>query len=433
MMKLRAVNQKHRRLRLLLATVFLLASLIGCAPKQKTLMTLGKQTLSVNQYELLLSRMRGQLEYNSYPVDSDDFWKTIWSTDGATYEQYFGESILQQAKDMLVKLYLFEEVYGLTLPDSNAEEIDRYIEDALSMEFDGSKSSFNRALSAYGVNMEMLRENYLMEDKITYLTNYIASITGDSAKEEYYEQNYVCFRQIIFPLYEYVWETDENGDVIYYLEGSNHIAYNKTSGTPRTGTDGKQATDENGDTVYYTADGKIAYDTKDGVPMAKDENNDGYADYRTLGEEEAAAVAERAGKLYELIAAGDFSTFESYGDDLSDDDIWATYQNGIFLRKDENYSADYLNDIAEALEKMEVGDTALIQSENAYHLIMKYALEEGAYKQSANEDWFSDFNEMLGAQILETLCAPYMEQITVNETALAGARSIRELGSNHYY
>lgn len=301
------------------------------------------------------------------------------------------------------------------------------------MEFDGSKSSFNRELSAYGVNMDILHENYLMEDKIEYLTDYIVSITGDSAKQEYYEQNYVCFRQIIFPLYEYVFDTDENGDVIYYLEGTNHIAYDTVSGKPRTGTDGKQAVDENGDTVYYTESGKIAYDTEAGVPMTKDEDEDGYADYEKLSDEDAEIVADRANRLYQLLTAGDFSSFESYGDQLSDDEIWAEYPNGIFLKKGTDYSADYLNEIASALEKMEVGDTTLIHSENAYHLIMKYELEEGAYKQSANEDWFQDFDEELGTQILESLCEPYLEKIVVDQAVLADALTIRKVGGNLYY
>lgn len=421
-----------RLLCLLLACLLLVGVLTACGSSGKVLMTLGKQTMTVNMYELLLSRMKGTLEYNGYPTDEDTFWSQIISTQGATYDDYFCITIRDEAKRMLAKLYLFEEVYGLTLPQSRYDDIDQFLDDALELNFDGSKADFNSYLSAYGVNMDMLRENYVMEEKIDYLMQYLATVTGDAAREEYYNENYVCFRQILFPLYEYLYETDENGDIVYYHEGGNKICYD-TSGVTKIGTNGEIITDENGDIVYFTEDGHIAYNTKDGVKMGLDEDADGYVDYEPLDEEEKQILIDRVNILAELIESGDFTTFEEYGDMWSTDDVWATYPNGIFINLNKSYEINYMDDVQEALKNMQVGDTALVESENAYHFIMKYEAESQAYADDDNADWFETFDDEVVSEILDTMCEKYIDQITVDETVLAQAKTMKTIGSNMEY
>lgn len=396
-------------------------------------MKLGKQELSVNMYELMLSRMKGTLKYNGHPTESNDFWDTIISTQGAaTYNDYFCHLVQEEAKKMLVKLYLFDEVYGLTLPDSTYDTIDQYINDALEMLHDGSKTAFNQALSLYGVNIDMLRENYIMEDKIDLLKQRVLAQTGDLAKDEYYRDNYVRFRQILLPLYEYVYETDENGDQIYYKEGSDSICYD-TSGVTKTGTDGKPIVDSNGDTVYFTEDGRIAYNKKKGELRGVDKDEDGYTDYKMLDEEAAATVAKRANELFELITEEDFSTFEEYGSMLSEPGLWEAYPNGIFVNKNKNYSIAYLDDIQKALADMAVGETALIKSDNAYHFIMKYELTDRGYSNKENSDWFEEFNNEVVEAVLDEMCEKYMNQIEIYDEVLKKAKTMKEIGANTEY
>ena len=415
-----------------MALLLMLTAVVGCSSKGDTLMQIGKQKLTVNMYELLLSRMKGTLTYNDYPTDSESFWDTIISTQGATYNDYFCLSMQQEAKLMLVKLYLFEEVYKLTLPEKNYAEIDEYINDALELIHDGSKTAFNKELALYGVNIDMLRENYIIEDKIEYLKSHISTQTGDAARDEYYKENYVCFRQILLPLYEFLYVTDENGDTVYYHEGSERIYYDKT-GTTKTGTDGKPIVDKNGDTIYYTEDGKIAYNTTKGVTQGLDKDNDGYTDYVMLDEEGATIVKDQANKLMGLIQVGDFSTFEDYGSKLSEKEVWNAYPNGIYINKNKNYSIAYLDDIQKALTNMAVGDTQLIKSDNAYHLIMKYTAEDQAYKNKDNKDWFEEFEDEVVTDILNAMCQKYLEQVTVDEKALADAMNMKSVGANTEY
>jgi hypothetical protein len=333
---------------------------------------------------------------------------------------------------MLVKLYLFEEVYKLELPDSYYDTIDEYMNDALDYLNDGSKSKFNTTLATFGVNMDMLRENYVMEDKIDYLKSHLSKQTGDTARDEYYQKNYVRFRQILMPLYEYLYETDENGDTVYYKEGSDHICYDM-NGITKKGTDGKTVVDENGDTVYYTEDGKIAYNTSKGIPRGIDKDNDGYTDYEMLDDESARLVGEHAKKLAEIIEAGDFTTFEEYGANLSEEELWSAYPNGTYINKNKDYGIAYIDDIQEALANMAVGDIALVEADNAYHLIMKYEIEQDGYKNDANSDWFEEFEDEVISEILDAMCEKYLDQIEVNTEALEEAMDMRTVGANTDY
>lgn len=414
--------------------IIVLSSLGGCSSDQKVLMRVGKTELTVNTYELLLSRMKGTLAYNGYDVDQAEFWDYIWSADGATYEDYFSSEILSAAKDMLLRLYLFDEVYHLTLPQSYLDDIDVYMADILENDFDNSKTKMNSELSKYGVNEKMLRENYIMEDKLDYLATYLSSMTADSAREEYYQNNYVCFRQILFPLYEYQYVTDENGDLVYYRQGTNYIAYDTKNGKTQQATDGTLRKDENGDTMYFWEDGSVAYDTENGDLMGLDADQDGYVDYVELSKEESENVTANAKKLQGLIENGDFSTFEAYGAEYAGDDgVWDAYPNGIFLNNEKSYSLDYLNELSSQLNEANVGDLILYRSDSAYHLVMKYSLEEQAWDDTANSDWFNDFEDELMETVIAALCQDYMNQIEIDEEALATVTGIKEIGANWNY
>jgi hypothetical protein len=417
-----------------LTLVVCLAMLGSCSSSKKTLMSLGDTTLSLSTYELLLSRMKGTLAYNGYEVETEDFWNYIWSGDGATYGDYFSNEILNAAKDMLMRLYLFEEVYDLTLPDKNYDEIDAYMQEIIDNEFDGSKTAFNKVLGDYGVNYDLLRENYIIEDKLEYLNTYLSARTADNVREEYYKEHYLCFRQILFPLYEYVYETDENGDVVYYEKGSNHVAYDKKNGKPMTATDGSKRTDKNGDIMYFNEDGTIAYDTKDGEMLGLDADKDGYVDTRKLSSEEVVNVTKNADNLKNLISQGDFTIFETYGEKYAGDDgVWDAYPGGIFLSDSKEYSLKYLNELAKKLADAQVGDIILHESDNALHLVMKYPLADNAWDVKDNSDWFGTFEEEVMESLVAALCEEYADQIVVDNAVLGEAKSLKEIGSNTYY
>ena len=132
-MKNKRINLYIRLASLLLAALLCMSCFVSCSGKKvevkEPVLECDEGAIPLSFYKFLLSRMKGTLAYNGYEVNNAAFWDYIWSTDGATYEDYFNAEILAAAKDMLLRLYLFEEVYDLTLPQSYYDEIDVYMQD----------------------------------------------------------------------------------------------------------------------------------------------------------------------------------------------------------------------------------------------------------------------------------------------------------------
>ena len=156
---------------LLLTLVLCLPLLAGCSGKNgKTLLEIEGVKLSVNTYELLLSRMKGALARSEgLAIDKEGFWTNIVDSDNTTYEQYLRESILENAKTYAIGVYLHDKVYGLTLPKETLNAIDAELAEYVDYDGDGSKTAFNQVLSEFGVNYDILRATYVMEAKIDAL------------------------------------------------------------------------------------------------------------------------------------------------------------------------------------------------------------------------------------------------------------------------
>ncbi|MBQ5362660.1 MAG: hypothetical protein IIU63_04860, partial [Clostridia bacterium] len=255
---------KHFRLKLLvllLALSLCLPLLAGCSGKSgKTLIEIEGVKVSVNVYELLLSRMKGALaRAQGTAIETNDFWTTVVDTENTTYEEYLRDAILENAKTYAVGTYLHDKVYGLKLPKATMDAIDAELADFIEYDGDGSKAAFNRVLSEFGVNYNILREVYVMEAKIDALKVHLyganASKIADTVKDEYCQEHFVRFKQVFLASYYYVCETDANGDDIYYTDnslGNKIICYDKENGVTKTDKDGNVIKDKDGYEVYFT-------------------------------------------------------------------------------------------------------------------------------------------------------------------------------------
>ena len=113
-----------RVLALCLALVMLAVTACSCGGSGKTMMSIGKQKLSINIYELMLSRYRGTMEYNYPEAAKSDFWDIVIDSKGTTYNDYFTASIYDNAKTYVCAMYVFEEIEKLTLPKGTLDVID---------------------------------------------------------------------------------------------------------------------------------------------------------------------------------------------------------------------------------------------------------------------------------------------------------------------
>ena len=432
-----------RRLLAVLVCLTLLVGALGltaCSKKGEVLLKLDGHEITANQYQFFLSRVKGSLYYTGYNVDSADFWNMIIDDQNNTYDNYFRNAVLEDARRYLAALAIFEE-RDLVLPQSYIDRVDADMEEFLADA--GSKSALNSQLAAYGVNMDMLREIYIIEAKYEYLQQVIYGTDGEllsaDTRMSYLNEHAVCFKQVLIRAFDYVYETDNNGDEVYYLPNENNdkvnnIAYDKVNGNVRLDEYGKIIVDKNGDDVYYHADGSIAYDTENGV-RAMVYDSEGNMKTKSYSTEELANHKEAAEEIMTFIDQGDYPAFEALLEEceIDDEDAFVTDGTYCFLYTTGDNSYDYLNDIADALADAKEGEICVISSEYGYNVVMKYPIPSDAVTNTDYEDWFSDLSDRIIAKQFHTMCKPYMEKVTVDNEVFATLPSMKEIATNISY
>lgn len=427
---------------LMLACIMLITSIAGCASSGKTMIELEKSEISVNLFMLMLSRMKGSLA-SSYAFGAqalkDSFWDTVMDVStGMTYNDYYTDMVLDNAKTYIAALSLFDEL-ELELPDSYIDEIDSQLDELVQNDGKGSKSTLNAILAEYGANYKVLRDAYIMEAKIAYLNDHLFGADGSKIsselKQEYYEENYVRFRQIFFFTTKPVYQTDGNGDEIYY-KSDGKIAYDKTNGIKKE-ENGAVVKDKNGDIVFvkYDEAGKehIAYDkgTKD-APNTRNPvlDEDGNVVTTKLSASEHIALQDKATLIIEEEAvAGDYTLFDTLVEKYGEDEGMEKYPNGYYLMETSEYDSP---EVIEALFEMKDGEIRKVNSEYGIHIVMKYKLDDGGYAKEDNADFFTSFTSSLKSVLFAQYLEKYKQQVVVDEK-LYKTVSMKSVGANYNY
>ncbi len=426
----------------LFLTICLISSALAACGKTETMMTLGDKRISVNVYEFLLSRMKGTLGYYGYDITSDEFWRIVISSDGKTYNDYFCEEVRRETAYYLIADKLFDD-YGLALTKEQKKAIDDLMSSHEKQA--GSRAALNEKLKAFGVNYDMLREIYTTESKIATLRSHLygdeAQKVDDKTKQDYLDQNYVCFDQIFIVAYYYLTDLDRFDDTVYYTdEEHTAIAYDKVNGKTQTDETGKTATDIFGDIEYYTADGKIAYDKQNGVVgyvYEKDENGK-YTENRVIEYYDA----EKKGQLYNTaveyasVCNGDAQKFEEYrgehGNSDTADTVYLFASAGYYASL--NSDAAYFDDIAEQLCKMKTNECRVVTSSYGYHVIFKRDNAKGAYNdKEMQKTYFADFASNLIEYLWSSLCEQYMKDVKIDQKVADKAPDMQEVNANVTY
>ena len=428
----------------ILACVTVGLCLCACSTKGKPLMKLDKSELSVNHFELYLSRMKGMLSTTSYfgaSAKKPEFWDTWMDiTDKTTYNTHYTNMVLEAAKGYLAAVALFDE-RGLKLPKSYIDDIDANMEELVNNEANGSKTAFNAIIGEYGVNYEMLREAYIVEAKIDYLQDDLFGVNGSKVGpnliDKYYKDNYVRFKQVFLYSYELLYETDANGDVVYYKE-DGRISYDNTK-TAKTDESGSYVVDKNGDRVFvYTdEDGKerIAY-KRENASRLNLTDEDGEPLIREYNSTEMEVLTEQANEILAQTKKNDTVTFDSLVTKYSEDAGLSDYPNGYYLTESVNYESPELR---EAIFGMDIGDVKMVKTKYGIHIVMRYELEEGAYASTEYEDLFIStktgtylfMDDLIGELFTEYL-APYKKKVVVDEKLLEKV-DIKNAAINYYY
>ena len=372
---------------IIMTLAMLACSLISCGSTGKPLLTLDGHSISVNLFELYLTRAKSMLsvEYGE-SIKSNDFWETwIDIYDKKTYNTQHTEEVLDSAKTYLAAIAVFDEL-GLELPKSSIDEIDATLEEMVMNEANGSKSAFNAILAHYGANYDILREAYIIEAKISYLREELfgknGSKVGANLIDDYYKENYARFKQVFLCTYEELYELDANGKKIYQYDSNGEIKVR-----------------------HY----------KDSDPEMK------------IVESDAKAIMEEA-------KAGDFNGFDAlvkeYNQGSND------YPNGYYVSE---YTAYDAIEVVDEVFDMEIGEVRRVRSDYGIHIVMRYDIVDGAYTFEENEDLFIStktgtyiFMSDLVDKLYYEYLAEYKEKITVDEELLKTV-DIKSVDINYYY
>lgn len=427
------------------AVVLLISCLIiafSCANSGtgEPLLTLDKSKISVNLFMLMLSRMKGNLA-SSYGYGAqalqNSFWDSVMDTStGVTYDKHYTAEVLESAKTYIAALALFDEL-NLKLPKSYEEEIDTELEELIFNDANGSKTEFNNLLAQYGANYKVLREAYILEAKIAYLSDYLFGVDGSKIAselvEDYYQSTYMRFRQVFYYTVKPKYQKDSNGDVIYYTNNEyKYISYDKKNGATKE-ENGKIVVDKNGQAVYFLSDGHIAYRPTEFPGVIRDAN--GKVVSEKLSESELKKLQDESTLLMESVDKGNFTLFDTYVEKYGEDEGMTMYPGGYYVTAKSNYDSP---EVLEALADMEVGEVRKVYSEYGIHVVMKYELPKGGYNDKANADFFATKEGQLVflTDLKSMLLADYLEQykanIVVDEKLLATV-SMKTVGANFYY
>lgn len=422
-------------LALAMALLVLAACFVGCASKVgKPMMKLEKTEFSENVFSLYLSRMKGNLcRAAIYGTDGlkDAFWESKWDTTGKTYNEYYTDQVLENAKNTLAALYLFDQ-NKMKLPDETLDAIDAELADLMEQDAGGNRSEFDALLADYGANYDVLREAYIIEAKVNYLINDLlgedGSLIGKEWLTDYYEDNYARFKQIFLYTSAIQYETDKDDREIYYTS-KGKIAYDEK----QTKTDQK---DENGDYIYVNEDGTVAYDITKGV-RKQIQDADGKPVRENLKGEKLDAVINQSKEIYAQLMDGDTIGFEALLKEYNEDEAMETYPNGYYMTEDTAYDSP---EVVKNLFQMDDGEVAWVRSEYGVHIIMRYELEEDGYDLDTNEDFFKDrttgrylFIDQLKSLWMSEYLAPYKEKIQILDETVFDKINIKSVEANFYY
>lgn len=445
-------------LSLLLALVMLFCA---CAAHGETLIWAGSEEISVNLFQLYLSRMKGSLHGAGHDVGNPDYWASYISTDNTTTADYYTKQVFDGLRHIAAAMIIYEEL-GLALPDTVIDAIDEEIEALIEKDGAGSEATLNSILANYGANVTVFRDACILEAKLAQLKEHFYGAGGvlinDTALEEYYQATYYRGYQMQLANYYYEHERDVNKIAVRYtddkyktvkymseaeiekavagIEDETERAAERAKYV-KVAREGDYATkypnaaygaelllyrDGETEIVAYSPSGVINYTLEDGKKKQVE-----------YTEVEMQARYEQATKIAAQ-CAGDEQKFLQAIADFSDNSEFNTKYapNGMYFSVDSYATDSIFGSFSAELVKMEIGATKVMATDSGYYIIMRVSLDTGAWQNEANSRWFSNLRAMTLEYMLQQRTEKYLDRVTFNEALLATV-DITSVGTNLRY
>ena len=348
---------KNFKKTLALTAAVLTLAMTGCGAGE-TAMSFRGADITENEYRFYLATYKANFRsmYTDFK-DTASFYTSVLTDDGMTAGEYLNDAVRHNVQMTLICDGLFED-YGLKLDKSVTSAIDEYIADFITEYAGGSKTSFNQALSQYGVNANMLREIYLRDEKAAAVFSYLFGAGGemeldDNDRSEYLTENYVRVRHI-YVNDKYTYAYDEDGYPVYDTNGTHKMI--------------------------------------------------------GLSAEEEAAKDELIGAIDEALAdGGDFH--EVYAA-MSEDQY---YRNGYYLTRS---TSGFIAEVVDAAFSLDVGEYVKVESDYGTHYVMRMEMDESPWDEDANADFFGDYDTVVADSMFTEFVESHLSEVVLNEEVL---------------
>lgn len=288
--------------------------------------------------------------------DTPEFWESeVYS--GKTAEEYFTDIVNAQIYKYCIAQKLFDE-YGLKLDKEVIKAIDTDIKEKI--EYYGSRAELNSALASINLNIDLLRQIYICEEKLRAVYNYLY---GDGGPEELLDEDYIKFFTDNYYRMKYI--------VIYTT---------------------KLVTDEKGN-YKYDSEGNLMTE-----PLTAEE----LAEKQAKAEE--ALKKAQAGENFDLLIL-DYSEYDT-----------SAYPNGFYVSANE--LAIYGARIISALTSMKVGEVRRVDEESAIYIIKK--LELPAWEELTESELvqLAELDDYANAEAFDEKLSELFPKVIANKEVL---------------
>ncbi len=364
-----------KKLAIALICISLLAS---CTGDSSNVVISAKDTqsadISANMYNYWASTSKANFMYSYTDIeDTDEFWQSEYE-DGKTYAEYLDSLVLEDIKTTAVCLSIYNEM-RLSLTESQRTAIENNINGYLTEYAGGNKNTLNRALSAYGANMTILKAVKEAEAKRTLVYDLLYSEGGEKALtasdyEKYYQENYYRF-QIIYINNKYEYVLDANGN---YTTNSD--------GTYVTRALSGDALESKNLSIKTITDGIAAGEDFDGL-------------YNTYSEQKS-------------------------------------YANGYYFTASDSYADAIFYKLIGDIAKVDIGETVVSEYDSGTYIMKRLPLDENAWDQSVNKDFFSSFKSIAANAAFRAFCAEQFDALTI-DTELISKYSVSKVNANDLF
>ncbi|MDD4773254.1 MAG: hypothetical protein PHZ09_06565 [Eubacteriales bacterium] len=346
--------------------------LVSCGSSAPVVMSYKNSEITANMYSYWLSTYKSDfLYFYNNSMEDDDFWNSEVSQ-GVTSEQFAENLINENIKYILIGMQLFRD-YNLKITAETTASINEDINEKI--DYYGGRANLNTALSAYGINIDILRDIYIAEEKLYAVYDYLYGENGidkvtEAMLDKYYTENYSRIKYIII-----------------YTKEKN----------------------------MYDEEGQIKYDSE-GLIMTE-----------ALSEEELEEKAAKINEVMICVNAGD--EFEDIMADYNEADM-SQYPNGFYISANELsiYGFTMIN----AVKNMKIGEIRQVEDENAVYIIKKYDLIDRSDFDNSDSIQLDKLETYAIQEKYENTFSHYAVDIIINDEVISDF-SVRTAAPNSLF